>query len=229
MKGEENFPYHHRVWTAGNESEIWTKRFIDRQDEEDILRQIEDQEFGGNRMKTQQLGVLNEDPATDMELLTRNYSAASLASALRDREEALQQAAQLAADGKIDELKNFLEIFHPKFVMDRRIRRRSLELLERLGDHELEWIRKRLMRMPRNVVSAYAKRAGVVLALCTVEGVPCVLLEKRSPHLRSHPDEGMSKETLSLVVSTFCSNSEQVIFFFRQSLFTWRYGLRNFG
>mmetsp|Transcript_12794 Transcript_12794/g.24593 ORF Transcript_12794/g.24593 Transcript_12794/m.24593 type:complete len:328 (+) Transcript_12794:314-1297(+) len=189
MKGEEEFPYHHRVWTTGNESQIWTKRFIDRQDEEAVLKQIEDREFGGNKMKAQQLGVLSEDPATDMELLTRNYSATSLASALRDREEALQQAAVLSADGKIDELKKFLKIFHPRFVMDRRLRRRSHELLERLGDHELEWIRKCLMRMPRNVVSAHAKRAGVVLALCTVEGVPCVMLEKRSPHLRSHPDE----------------------------------------
>jgi len=189
VKGEESFPYHHRVWTNGNESQIWTKRFIDRQDEEAVLKQIEDREFGGNKMKAQQLGVISEDPATDMELLTRNYSATSLASALRDREEALQQAAVLSAEGKIDELQKFLEIFHPRFVMERRLRRRSLELLERLGDHELEWIRKCLMRMPRNVVSAHAKRAGVVLALCTVEGVPCVLLEKRSPHLRSHPDE----------------------------------------
>ena len=188
-KQQQETPFHHRVWKSGNETEIWTQRFLDREDEEAIIRQIEAQEISGGRMKAQQLGVLNDDPATDMELLTQNYSATSLASALRDREEALQLASVLAANGEFDKLQKFLEIYHPKLVLDRRLRRRSLELLERLDDHALEWIRKCLMRMPRNVVSAHAKRAGVVLALCTVEGVPCVLLEKRSSHLRAHPDE----------------------------------------
>ena len=188
-KETDEFPYHHRTWTAGSPPEYWTQSFIDREDEETILSKIEHQENSGGRMKAQQLGVLNDDPATDMELLTQNYSARSLASALRDREEALQQAAVLAADGEIEQLKKFLEIFHPQLVLDRRERRRPLELLEHLDDHALEWIRKRLMRMPRNVVSAHAKRAGVVLALCTVEGVPCVMLEKRAPNLRAHPDE----------------------------------------
>ena len=45
------------------------------------------------------------------------------------------------------------------------------------------------MRMPRTVTQAHDKRAGVVIALCTVDGVPCILLEKRAPHLRSHPNE----------------------------------------
>lgn len=188
-KDKDEFPYHHRTWTAGNPPQFWTQRFIDREDEETILSKIEDQEYEGGRMKAQQLGVLSDDPATDMELLTQNYSATSLASALRDREEALQQAAVLAANGEIEQLKKFLAIFHPQLVLDRRIRRRPLELLERLDDHGLEWIRKRLMRMPRNVVSAHAKRAGVVIALCTVEGVPCIMLEKRAPNLRAHADE----------------------------------------
>ena len=189
-KDKDGFPYHHRIWAAGNLPDVWTTRFIDREDEKhSVLSKIEDQENSSGRLKTQQLGVLSDDPATDMELLTQNYSATSLASALRDREEALQQAAVLAADGEIEQLKKFLAIFHPKLVLDRRLRRRSFELLERLDDHALEWIRKRLMRMPRNVVSAHAKRAGVVIALCTVEGVPCILLEKRAPNLRAHPDE----------------------------------------
>ena len=186
---DDDYPYHHRLWTSGGPSQIWTQRFIDRPDEDNLLEQIQHQEFAGARMKAQQLGVLNDDPAVDMELLVQNYSATSLASALRDREEALQTAAVLAANGETTELQKFLEIFHPQLVLDRRIRRRSLELLERLDDHALEWIRKQLMRLPRNVVSAHAKRAGVVLALCTVEGVPCVMLEKRAAHLRAHADE----------------------------------------
>jgi ADP-ribose pyrophosphatase YjhB (NUDIX family) len=184
-----SIPHHHRIWESGGPSQIWTERFIDREDEEDILQHIEEQEFQGARMKAQQLGVLSDDPATDMELLTQNYSARSLASALRDREEALQTASVLAANGQIKELQKFLEIFHPQHVLDRRIRRRPLELLERLDDHALEWIRKHLMRLPRSVVTSHAKRAGVVLALCTVHGVPCVMLEKRAAHLRAHPDE----------------------------------------
>lgn len=80
--GEDDFPYHHRIWTPGNISEIWNQRFIDREDEEALLRKIEEEELAGGRMKSRQLGVLNEDAATDMELLTQNYSAKSLASAV---------------------------------------------------------------------------------------------------------------------------------------------------
>ena len=43
--------------------------------------------------------------------------------------------------------------------------------------------------MPRRVSTAHSKRAGVVLPLCNVDGVPCILFEKRSRHLRAHPDE----------------------------------------
>jgi 8-oxo-dGTP pyrophosphatase MutT (NUDIX family) len=186
---ETDFPSYHRVWTADNKTEVWTQRLVDREDEDELLRKIEDQELDGGRLKARQLGVLHEDPATDMEQLTENYTATSLASALRDREEALQQASVLAARGDVEELQQFLKIFHPKLILERRVRRRPLKIMETLDQHALEWIRKKLMRMPRNVVSAHAKRAGVVIALCTVNGVPCVMLEKRSPHLRAHPDE----------------------------------------
>lgn len=55
--------------------------------------------------------------------------------------------------------------------------------------HDIELIRKGLNRMPRRVSTAHSKRAGVVLPLCNVDGVPCILFEKRSHHLRAHPDE----------------------------------------
>ena len=55
--------------------------------------------------------------------------------------------------------------------------------------HVLELLRKGLNRMPRRVSTAHARRAGVVLPLCNVDGVPCILFEKRSRKLRAHPDE----------------------------------------
>ncbi len=55
--------------------------------------------------------------------------------------------------------------------------------------HVLELLRKSLNRMPRRVSTAHSRRAGVVLPLCNVDGVPCILFEKRSPQLRAHPDE----------------------------------------
>ena len=45
------------------------------------------------------------------------------------------------------------------------------------------------MRMPRRVTQAHSKRAGVVIALCHVEGVPSIILERRAETLRAHPDE----------------------------------------
>jgi len=43
--------------------------------------------------------------------------------------------------------------------------------------------------MPRTVTTAHTQRAGVVIPLCTVKGVPSLLFEKRPPDLRTHPDE----------------------------------------
>jgi 8-oxo-dGTP pyrophosphatase MutT (NUDIX family) len=145
-----------------------------------------------------------------MRLLTHNYTVGSLASALRDREDALQQASVLAADGKIEELQDFLSIFHPALVLERRVRSppsssssmlestaphpvhqptTSVDITQHLDDRALERLRRSLMRMPRNVISAHAKRAAVVLALCTIDNVPCLLMEKRAENLRSHAAE----------------------------------------
>jgi 8-oxo-dGTP pyrophosphatase MutT (NUDIX family) len=46
-----------------------------------------------------------------------------------------------------------------------------------------------MRRMPRRVTTAHSKRAGVVIPLIHVDGVPSVLLEKRATNLRAHPDE----------------------------------------
>mmetsp|Transcript_28283 Transcript_28283/g.65789 ORF Transcript_28283/g.65789 Transcript_28283/m.65789 type:complete len:371 (-) Transcript_28283:36-1148(-) len=181
---------HQRVWEAGKAGHgtYWTERLVDSAEEDSILHDIDSQERQGARMKNRQYGVLSEDPVIDMRLLTQNYTVSSLATALRDREDALQHAAVLAEESKHKELAEFLKIFHPRHVLKKR-ESKVPDLTKSLDSHALDWLRKTLMRMPRSVVSAHEKRAAVVLPLCTVQGVPCILLEKRAPHLRAHPDE----------------------------------------
>ncbi|CAB9511488.1 X motif 8 [Seminavis robusta] len=156
---------------------------------QDVMDRIEKQEWQGGRMRAAQHGVLHEDPKIDMRLLMENYSVASLASALRDREDVLQQCALLAEAGDYQELEKVLTNFHPRYVLQRRKQRRRLDVCRHLDAGSLEVIRKALMRMPRTVTTAHTQRAGVVIPLCLVNGVPSLLLEKRSPHLRAHPDE----------------------------------------
>ena len=181
---------HQRVWEADKQPEgsHWKERIVDLAEEDQILTSIARQEEGGGRMRQKQQGVLHEDPVIDMRMLTQNYTSVSLASALRDREDALQQAAVLADEGRINELLQMLRIFHPRHVIERRAQRVP-NVTQQLDKDALEWLRKTLMRMPRSVVSAHDKRAAVVLPLCTSNGVPCLLLEKRARHLRAHPDE----------------------------------------
>jgi hypothetical protein len=174
-----------------------------------LLERIEKQEVDGGRMKQGQLGVLHEDPVVDMRLLIENYTVNSLASALRDREEMLQTASMLVANEDYTTLKKFLQDCHPDVVLERRRRLRRLDLEKPLDFVSLETIRKGLMRMPRRVTTAHSKRAGVVIALVHVDGVPSVLLEKRAAHLRAHPDEvclpgGMVCEVSDRTIAETC-------------------------
>jgi hypothetical protein len=111
-----------------------------------LLEKIEEQEFDGGRMRDRQYGVLHEDPTVDMRLLTENYTVHSLASALRDREEMLQTASQLAAAKDYTTLAIYLRDCHPKIVLERRQQRRRLDLTKPLTATSLETIRKGLMR-----------------------------------------------------------------------------------
>jgi nudix motif 8 len=158
---------------------------------DELLSTISSQEKRGGRMKQSQLGVLREDPSEDMRLLVENYTVPALASALRDREDVLQQCAQLLQKGDLDQLSVLLQPYQREYVLQRRITEETtLDLSEHgLTSTPLEQLRKALHRMPRRVTQAHQKRAGVVVALCNVDGVPSVLLEKRSKHLRAHPDE----------------------------------------
>jgi hypothetical protein len=59
----------------------------------ELMARISEQERQGGRSQNRQLGVLREDPAEDMYTLIHNYTVPALASALRDREDTLQQCA----------------------------------------------------------------------------------------------------------------------------------------
>lgn len=211
---------HQRVWKSGPDGKLegiqyWKERVVDRQGGgkkciDALINRISDQEGqGAGRMRQIQLGVLHQDPAMDMQMLIDNYTVKAVASALRDREDALQQAAVLAADGRFEELKTFLQIFHPKYVLERRRMQKQTNSHMRYDserqptaapfsddpvtslhtDASRQVLRKALMRMPRTITTAHSKRAAVCLALCLSDGVPSILLEKRAAHLRSHPDE----------------------------------------
>lgn len=207
---------HRRVWKSGDKAssyKLWDKRVIDQQDagkisvDAVIAQMIGDRKVQrSGKMRQSLLGVLHSDPATDIEMLVDNYTVKAVASALRDREDALQHAAELAADNRVDELKAFLQIYHPKYVLERR-QNQNQTLMESREDGKSatlfeddpvtalhtdasrQVLRRTLMRMPRTVSTAHTKRAAVCLALCLSNGVPSILLEKRAKHLRTHPDE----------------------------------------
>ena len=194
---EENLE-HQRIWRPKNESNTapmyWVRNVVQSSQSNpsdliSLLDRIEKQELSGGRMRAKQNGVLHEDPAVDMRLLMENYTVPSLASALRDREEMLQMASQMVADNDFETLKEFLRDSHPDVVLEKRQRLRQLSLKKPLNLASLETIRKGLMRMPRQVTMAHSKRAGVVIAIVHVDGVPSLLFEKRSASMRAHPDE----------------------------------------
>lgn len=163
----------------------------DRRVVDESLSRICEQEREGGRMKQSQLGILREDPHEDMRLLLENYTATSLASALRDREDVLQHCATLLAHNQLSELSKILRPYKQKYILKHRHTKEKLLDFRKGGfdTHSIELLRKGLNRMPRTVSTAHSKRAGVVLPLCNVDGVPCILFEKRSRQLRAHPDE----------------------------------------
>mmetsp|Transcript_19176 Transcript_19176/g.41665 ORF Transcript_19176/g.41665 Transcript_19176/m.41665 type:complete len:448 (-) Transcript_19176:55-1398(-) len=209
---------HQRIWHPDNKSApdplYWSENIHQSSQENphdlvSLLDRIEKQEVTGGRVRAKQNGVLHEDPAVDMRLLIENYTVNSLASALRDREEMLQTASQLAAENDFERLKEFLHNCHPDVVLEKRQRLRKLSLKEPLNLASLELIRKGLMRMPRQVTMAHSKRAGVVIPIVHVDGVPSILFEKRSASLRAHPDEvclpgGMVCETADRTIIETC-------------------------
>ena len=189
-----------RVWRSASSSEgettvpsSWSSP-IDDQSKGDlraVLDRIGEQERESGRMKQNHQGVFRADPAEDMRLMIENYTVPALASALRDREDTLQECAALMARGQLKDLADVLRPYEAKYVQMRRRRENLLDMRQNgFGDTTiLERLRRSLMKMPRRVSSAFERRAAVVLPLCNVNGVPAVLFEKRARHLRAHPDE----------------------------------------
>ncbi len=209
---------HQRIWRPKNDPNkhpmYWSQNVVQSSqsnpnDLVSLLDRIEKQELSGGRMRAKQNGVLHEDPAVDMRLLMENYTVRSLASALRDREEMLQMASKMAAENDFETLKEFLQNCHPDVVLEKRQQLRRLNLQKPLNLASLESIRKGLMRMPRQVTMSHSKRAGVVIAIVHVDGVPSLLFEKRSASLRAHPDEvclpgGMVSNTTDRTIVETC-------------------------
>jgi 8-oxo-dGTP pyrophosphatase MutT (NUDIX family) len=167
---------------------VWSS-LLPKENMPSLVDGINRQETQGGRMAQKQLGALREDSSEDMRLLTENYTVPSLASALRDREELLQQCAELCKKKKFEQVTALLQPFQHEHIQRRRDKKGKLALDRELNASSLEMLRKALMRMPRRVVYAHQKRAGVVLGLANVAGIPSVLLEKRAAHLRAHPEE----------------------------------------
>jgi len=183
---------HQSSKTGDKPKPLFWKRSVDQTDLSSIrgvLDRIGIQEREGGRMRQGKLGVLREDPKEDVRLLIENYTVPALASALRDREDVLQLCATLLAEKKFDELAVVLRPFERKNVELRRSQDINVDLTKGFDASALELLRKGLNRMPRRVSQAHEFRAGVVLPLCNVNGVPCVLFEKRSAKLRAHADE----------------------------------------
>jgi len=214
---DENFG-HQRIWRPKNGPNkhplYWSQNVVQSSQSNpndliSLLDRIEKQELSGGRMRAKQNGVLHEDPAVDMRLLMENYTVNALASALRDREEMLQMASKMAAENDFETLKEFLRNCHPDVVLEKRQQMRRLNLQKPLNLASLESIRKGLMRMPRQVTMSHSKRAGVVIAIVHVDGVPSLLFEKRSASMRAHPDEvclpgGMVSNTTDRTIVETC-------------------------
>lgn len=182
------------VFNSRTPGDYWDKAVDDkdRRGVDECLSRICEQEREGGRMKQSQLGVVREDNHDDMRQMLENFTAPALASAVRDREDTLQHCATLLANNQLDELSKILHPYEQQIIAQRR-RTKEKVLDFRDGGFDktknIELLRKGLNRMPRRISTAHSKRAGVVLPLCNVNGVPCILFEKRSRQLRAHPDE----------------------------------------
>ena len=135
-------------------------------------------------------GVLRSDKTEDIRLMMLNYTTPALAAAVRDREDVLQLAAHLLAEGRVAELEEVLSPHEARFVKRRRKRVVDMDLSkDGFRTSHITMIRKYLVRMPRQVTIPHRQRASIILPLCNVSGVPSVLFEKRSQSLRAHPGE----------------------------------------
>mmetsp|Transcript_11495 Transcript_11495/g.18763 ORF Transcript_11495/g.18763 Transcript_11495/m.18763 type:complete len:335 (+) Transcript_11495:33-1037(+) len=160
-------------------------------------------------------GVFSEKKEDDIQTLVENYTAPALAKALRDREDILHISAQLAANGKYDELHQVLRPFL-KFNVDKRRNKQRHDFDPKMPFNydTLAVVQRYLHRMPRQVFQSNERRASVLIPLCNAHGKPSVLFERRSALVRTHKLEvcfpgGMVDAEDSTIVHTSLREMEE--------------------
>ncbi|KAJ0391307.1 hypothetical protein ATCC90586_010912 [Pythium insidiosum] len=127
-------------------------------------------------------------PRMDATFLVNNYTAPALAAAYQDREYTLRLCAELLNQGKIEELRDVLQPYQ-EFSVEKTASMRRTTLAHAFNERHLERIRKRLTRLPRQITTAYTRRASVVIPLCMFDGVPSILFTVRSLSVGKHKGE----------------------------------------
>eukprot|EP01031_Cornospumella_fuschlensis_P034480 gene34480-41746_t len=135
------------------------------------------------------VGIFHSAESDDIKELVNNFTAPALATALRDREDILQNAALLAEQEDFERLKNLLFPFLKKNIEQSRMRNFSFDISNGFTRKALLLIQGYLHRMPRYVYHGSERRASVVIPLCNVHGIPSILFERRSATVRTHKQQ----------------------------------------
>ncbi|KAJ0404341.1 hypothetical protein P43SY_001461 [Pythium insidiosum] len=115
----------------------------------------------------------------DATFLVNNYTAPALAAAYQDREYTLRLCAELLNQGKIEELREVLQPYQ-EFSVEKTASMRRTTLAHAFNERHLERIRKRLTRLPRQITTAYTRRASVVIPLCMFDGITTAYTRRAS-------------------------------------------------
>lgn len=136
------------------------------------------------------MGVHAMDGELDIEFVIEHYSGVALANGVRDLEETLQLAANLAADGKLDELWQLLKPHTKTSVLAKRNNKSGkIDYTHPIGEGECDSTRRELRNIPRRLGVNHQQRSAVMLALCNVHGVPSLLFTLRSEDVNQWPYE----------------------------------------
>jgi hypothetical protein len=130
-------------------------------------------------------GVFSENESDDIHFLVENFTSPALATSLRDREETLHICADLIMNEDYDSLREILQPFLKRNVVNRR-KKHSFSVTKPLEPATLSFLQRHLQRIPRQVFRAAGKRASVIIPLCNANGIPSILLERRSETVRTH-------------------------------------------
>lgn len=134
-------------------------------------------------------GVFHTSQLEDVQILVENYSSPALARALRERENTLQIAAELAKLGDITKLREILLPFDNDNIIKTRIKKHRFDIYVPITRKELVIFQRYIHRIPRQLSPRVERRASVVIPLCNRNGIPSMLFEKRSNHVRTYKNE----------------------------------------